>query len=47
MLYGAEATVAITRANDRAQTGYEIVAACEARDQEVIDRMGRRFFGLF
>lgn len=47
MLYGSEATVAITRANDRAQTGYEIIAACEVRDQEVIDRMNRRFFGGF
>lgn len=47
MLYGSEATVAITRANDRAQTGYEIISACEVRDQAVIDRMNRRLFGLF
>lgn len=47
MLYGAEATVAITRANDRAQTGYEIVSACEARDAEVLADINRPWWRPF
>ena len=38
LIYGAEATGAITRANDRALTGYQIIAGCEARDREAVKR---------
>lgn len=36
LIYGAEATGAITKANDDKRTGFQIINACEARDAEII-----------
>lgn len=34
-LYGLEATGQITKANDKAVTGFQIINACEVRDESV------------
>lgn len=36
LIYGAEATGAITKANDDKRTGFQIINACELRDAEII-----------
>lgn len=45
LIYGAQATGAITRANDDKRTGFAIIAGCEARDAEIRRQIERPWFG--
>lgn len=44
LIYGAEATGAITKANDDKRTGFNIINACEKRDAEIIAKLNRPFW---
>lgn len=41
LIYGAEATGAITKANDDKATGFTIINGCEKRDAEILAKLNR------
>lgn len=45
--YGLEATGAITKANDKAVTGFNIINACEVRDESIRRQLNRPWWRLF
>lgn len=47
LIYGAEATGAITKANDDKATGFRIISACEVRDAEILAKINRPWWRLF
>ena len=47
LIYGAEATGAITKANDDKATGFRIINACEVRDAEILARINRPWWRLW
>lgn len=46
-LYGTAETVALNRANDRAQTGFAIINGCEVRDAEIRAKLSRPWWKLW
>jgi hypothetical protein len=47
LIYGTEATGAITKANDDKATGFRIINACEVRDAEILAKINRPWFWPF
>lgn len=47
LIYGAEATGAITKANDDKATGFRIINACEVRDAEILAKINRPWWKWF
>ena len=41
LVYGAEATGALTKANDDKRTGFAIINGCEKRDAEIVAKLNR------
>lgn len=47
LVYGAEATGALTKANDDKRTGFAIINGCEKRDAEIVAKLNRPFWRLW
>lgn len=47
LVYGVEATGAITKANDDKATGFRIINVCEVRDAEILAKINRPWWRPF